>query len=129
MSEDRANTETDELPNGEAARRASDCYSEINRGLSSWWKDKEDLAKEIAEEVISFATGDCYIDEVGIQDSDGGASTVRVLVLGGLHSRESDLKHATERLESIFGTPVDLWCCGTLRHLYGPAYPKDLIEE
>jgi len=129
MSEDVANTKTDETPNGEPARRASDGYSEINRGLRVWWKRHEDFAKEIAEQVMRFAAGDCYVDEVGIQDSDRGASTVRVLVLAEWDHCESDLKQAAERLEGIFGTPVDLWCCGTLRHLYGPAYPEDLVEE
>jgi len=118
-----------EAPDSLGRSGASDGYSEVSRGLCAWWKRHEDLAKDIAEQVVSFAAGDCYVDEVGIQDSDGGASTVRVLVLTDWKYCEAALKQATERLEGIFGTPVDLWCCGTLRHLYGPAYPKDLIEE
>ena len=105
---------------GEAAKaRVAECDSEIDRGLSSWWGNNEDLAKDIADRVVSFAAEDCEVDEVFIEGLVAGEPChVRVMAWEDLKDRMPDLQHAANRLEGIFGRPVELVCCGISGNVY-----------
>ena len=96
---------------------ATDCSAEIDRGLFFWWKDHPGEAKDIAAKVVEFGVADTYVDELTFKTEPFCGVTVRVLVLWEMSESEPEFDVIIDRLRGVFGCRVDLWCCGTVKHL------------
>ena len=90
----------------------TDCSAEIDRGLFFWW-----YAKKIAARIMEFGISDTYIDELTFETEPFLGVTVRVLGLWEMAESEPELDVIIDRLRTVFGCRVDLWCCGTIKHL------------
>lgn len=88
-----------------------DCSDEINRGLRVFWRERTAEAKVIADQVVSFAIGDTYVDDVEFDDE---LAIVRVLIFWKPKPAPPEIDIIIERLKCIFGMPVRLWACGTV---------------